>query len=231
MKSFFRTGIVTACLLALSASTLMAQPEGRGRGQRGGRGGLGGLLLMSEVQKELKLSEDDVAKLTKALEDLRPSMRGPGGGNNQDPEAFRKQMDEVQKKIDAKVKESISADQWKRLNELRLQREGAASVRRPEVAAELKLTDEQKSKLKPLLDELRPQFGGGRGRGENGGGQGNQPNFEEMREKRDKASAEILGLLTPEQKKTWEALQGAKFAFPERGRGGAGGRPQRPAAE
>ena len=229
MQRYLGLGLLTTSLLALSASTVMAQPGGQGRGQRGGRGGfgLGGLILMPEVQKELKLSEGDAAKISKSLEDLRPSMRGPQGGGTPNPEEMRKQRDEIQKKMDAKVKESVSADQWKRLNELRLQREGAAAIGRPDVAEALKLDGDQKAKIQPLVDELRPQFGRG-----GGGAQGAPPNFEDMRQKRDKANAEILGMLTPEQKKTWEAMQGAKFACPEPGRGrGAGGRPQRPSAE
>lgn len=237
-------GLVAACLVAFTASSLMAQEDGgqrRPRGFGGGfgfGGGLGGLVAMKEVQDELKLDADKVAALTKALEELRPQP-GAGGGfegfRELSPEErekrmaeFRKQMEETAKKVEEKIKTSVTDAQWKRLNELRLQREGASSLERADVAGQLKLSAEQKDKIKSLVSELRPQFG--RRGGDNGGGE--RPNFEEMRARREKLTADIFAVLTPEQKEVYEGLKGAKFDFPERRPGGGGdGRTRRPAAE
>jgi Spy/CpxP family protein refolding chaperone len=232
-----------ATLALCMISAAQAQPGGpRGfRGFGGGGGfGLGGLIGMPEVQKELGLSEADAAKLTDSLRELRPQ-RGEGdGGNFRDlsPEErdqrmaeFRKQMEETGKKIDDKVKSSLTEAQWKRLNELRLQRDGANALERADVAEKLKLTTEQKEKIKSLAEAGRPQFGQRGGGGSNPPGE--RPNFEEMRARREKTITEILAVLTPEQKLAFDNLKGAKFNFPERPAGGGrgGNRNQRPAAE
>jgi hypothetical protein len=248
MKRFVMYGMATAGLVAVMAASAWAQQGGREGRDRGrgfgagfGGGGLGGLVAMPEVQKELKLSEGDAARLVAAINELRPR-RGQGGGfgdfqnlseeeRQKRMEEFRKQMEENAKKIEDKIKSSLTEEQWKRLNELRLQREGVLALERPDVAEKLNLTQEQKDKIKELMADLRPQFGPGRGRRGEGGG---PPNFEEMRARREKATADILAVLTPAQKSTWETLQGAKFEFPRPqfgGPGGGGRRGNRPAGE
>ncbi len=232
-------GLVAVCLVAVTASSMLAQEDGgqrRPRGFGGGfgfGGGLGGLVAMKEVQDELKLDAEKIAALTKALEELRPQ-QGAGGGfegfrdlsqeeRDKRMAEFRKQMEETAKKVEEKIKSSVSEEQWKRLNELRLQREGASALERSDVAGQLKLSAEQKDKIKSLASELRPQFG--RRGGDNGG---ERPNFEEMRARREKLTADIFAVLTPEQKEVYEGLKGAKFDFPERRPGGeGGGRPGR----
>lgn len=244
--------MLAAAVVALMVSSAMAQPEGGGR--RGGRGGfgggfggfgVGGLVAMPEVQKELGLSEADAKKLTDALQELRPQ-RGEGGGNREGfrnlseeerekrMAEFRKQGEEIAKKSEEKIKSSLTDAQWKRLNELRVQREGTMALERTEIADKLKLTSDQKEKIKTLNAEGRPQFGrGGPGGGGSNAGGGERPSREEMQARRDKRNADILAVLTPEQKTAFENLKGAKFEFPERQFGGPGGgrRGGRPAAE
>lgn len=234
--------LLAASLIAVTASAAMAQPGGGGRG-RGGFGGfgggfgLGGLVAMPEVQKELGLSEADAKKLNDEIAALRPQRTGDGGGGNfrnlsqeERDKRFaemRKQGEETAKKTEEKLKSSLTAAQFKRLSELRLQREGVGSLERTEIAEKLKLTTEQQAKIKTIAEANRPQFGGG-----NAGG-GERPTPEEMRARREKRTADTLAVLTPEQKTAWDGMQGAKFTFPEGGpgRGGRGGRGNRPAAE
>lgn len=240
MKRLLSYAVLVAGVLAMTSSLALAQPDGQGR--RGGRGGffgfgLEGLIAMPEVQKELKLSDEDAAKITKKLEELRPA-RGTGAGfqdfqnlsqeeRQKRMEEFRKQREESAKKVEEALKADLTADQFKRLNELRLQREGLGmSIERPEVADKLKLTSEQKEKVKTVIAANRPQFGRGGGQG------GERPSREEMQQRREKFQADLMAVLTPEQKTAWENLQGAKFTFPERPPGGRGGnRPNRPATE
>src|SRR5262245_11470015 len=76
------------------ASMAQAQPGGQRGGQRGGFGNFGGfgggasrlaLLRIEAVQKELGLTEDQVASIQKLSEELRPMGRGgrPGGGGGE----------------------------------------------------------------------------------------------------------------------------------------------------
>lgn len=241
--------MLAACLLAVFVTDVSAQPGGGGR--RGGGFGLRGLISMPEVQKEISLSEADAEKITKALDELRPPRgeRNQGNENFRElseeerqkrMEEFRKQFEETAKKMDDKIKSMVTEEQWKRLGELRLQREGVGSLNRAEVATSLKLTDDQKEKIKKVFADLGPQFGRGPGGGRPRGGDGGAPpNFEEIRkemqQRQEKLKTDVLAVLTPEQKLSWEGLQGAKFTFPEPppfgGRGDRGDRGQRPAGD
>lgn len=237
----------TAALLTFAAiacaTPAWAQP-GRGPGGFGGgpgAGGAAGLLMMAEVQKELSITDEQKEKVTKALEGLRPQPGQAGFGNFREMteeqrtkamEEFRKQADERNKKTEAALKEILTAEQQKRLGELRVQREGVAGLSRGEIAEKLELTDEQKGKLRELADAARPNFGQGGGRPAAGEAVDREKLMAEMTARREKLNADSLAVLTADQKAKWEAMQGKKFEFPAfnfGGRGGAGapgGRPQ-----
>lgn len=247
MKRWMNSLAVAAAVVAMTSQLTMAQNEGgRGRGGRFGGmgmfgGGLGGLIAMKEVQAELKLSEEDAKKIADKLAEFRPQ-RGEGGGNFREMseeeraklrEEGRKRMEELGKKVEETLKANLTEDQMTRLKELRLQREGVASLDRKEIAEDLKLTSEQKEKIKKLVEENRPRFGGGR-RGAGGGGEGAAPpSREEFQKRAEKLRTDVLAVLTEEQKSAWEKLKGTEFKFPEPqfGGGQGGGRRNRPAAE
>ncbi len=192
--------------------------------------------MMAEVQKELSITDEQKEKVTKALEGLRPQQGQGGFGNFREMteeqrtkamEEFRKQAEERSKKVEAALKEVLTADQQKRLAELRVQREGVAGLSRGEIAEKLELTDEQKGKLRELADAARPNFGQG-GRPAGGEAVDREKLMAEMTARREKLTADSLAVLTAEQKTKYEAMQGKKFEFPAfsfGGRGGAGGTP------
>lgn len=229
------------CSALLLATPVFAQPGGGRGGFGGGRGfgggGVGGLVGIAEVQKELGITDDQKAEITKVLEESRP-MRGAGGGFNREEfqnlsqeertkrfEEMRKQGEETAKKVEEKVKGVLNEQQWTRLSELRIQREGISALSRAEVAEKLGLSDEQKKEIAKLNESLRPAFGRG------GPGGGDRPNFEEIRAQREKAQKDILAVLSEDQKETFEKMQGAKFEFPRPnfggGQGGGNRRPSR----
>ena len=249
-----RLRIVAVLAGLMLAAPALSQAQGPGGGGGGGRrggfgrgpGGSAGLLMMEEVQKELSITDEQKTELTKVMESLRPT-GGPGGFN---PEEFQKlseeerakKMDEVRKaaeerakKADESIKTLLKPEQWTRLSELRLQREGVRALSREDIQTQLGLTDEQKTKIKTLTEAQGQGFGGGDLR-----------NFRDMSdEERAKAREEMetrrtdfekgmSEVLTPEQKESWTKLQGTKFEFPQRGFGGGqgggqgGGRRRRP---
>lgn len=227
------------CSALLIATPVFAQPGG-GRGGFGGRGfgggGVGGLVGMAEVQKEIGVTDEQKTEITKILEESRP-MRGGGGFNREEfqnlseeerskrLDEMRKQGEETAKKVEEKVKGLLNEQQWTRLTELRIQREGVAALARPDVAEKLGLSDEQKKEVAKLNESLRPAFG----RGGPGGGGSERPNFEEMRAQREKTQKEMLAVLSEDQKESFEKMQGAKFEFPRpMGFGGQGGGNRRP---
>jgi len=206
-------------LLAVSAT---AQRGGGGQGP-GGRQGFGmmaspRLLLNPQVQAELKITEEQVAKVREALGGPGgPGGRGgfgggAGGGGGRgalggDPQQ-REQMRLEQEK---KIKEILSAEQFKRYQEISLQQEGPAAFARKEVADKLGLSDSQRQKVNAILEEqratMRDMFQGG------GGGGDRQAMMETMQKLREETNAKLLAVLTAEQKKVWEGMLGKPFQF------------------
>jgi hypothetical protein len=232
------------CLvLLMAASVCVAQQPGR-QGGRGGRGFggfgraqvAGGLLSMPEVRTELQVTTEQASQIDSVLQAAREQL---GGGNFQQQQGLsdeerQKQRDErrakaevVQKEAEAKVATILNADQMKRLDELRVQRDGVNALFREEVAAALALTDEQQQKLQAIRDE-------GRQAGQRGqGGQNPQDLTDEQRralfaqalERRAKTEADMTAVLTDEQQAALNAMKGTEFQFPQRGFGRGGQRP------
>lgn len=234
------------------AAVLASAQPGPGPRQGGPgmmRGGFGdGMLLMrSDVQKDLKLTDAQKKKLEGIAAEMRPPGGGPGGarpggggqggnrpgGNRQgggqgqpDWEAMRKRMEETEKKALA----VLSPEQKARLKEIGIQMAGPMAYTRPEVDAALKLTGAQKNKLNDLAQKM---------------GQANQQvmqrarNNEISREQaraavernRSAMQAEVDKVLTKEQRDKLAKMSGKKFAvdpnlgfgFGGRGMGGPGG--------
>lgn len=80
-------------------------------------------------------------------------IQGPGGdqGNRPDMAEMQKAMEAMNKKIVAGLKEILTADQWTRLKGISIQVNGNAVLQDEEVAKDLGLTDEQKTKVKTLI--------------------------------------------------------------------------------
>ena len=240
LSSKVRIAAVLAGLLLAAPALSFAQGPGGGRGGFGGGfggrggGGISGLLRMEEVQKEISVTDEQKAELTKISE----AGRGAGGPGGFDREAFqklteeernkrleemRKEGEERTKKSDEAVKALLKPEQWTRLSELRVQRDGVRALSREEVQKQLTLTEEQIAKVKSLTDA---QNAGGFGGGQNFQDMSEEERrklFEEMQAKREAFEKDMAAVLTEEQKATWTKMQGAKFEFPQRGGPGGGG--------
>ncbi len=226
--------MLTAAVVLASGVSVMAQPpQGRGGGGRGMGGGFGGsafLVAMEAVQKELAVTDAQKEKLTKLREEAMAGLGGGGGANfrdmsDEDRAKLRTQMEERAKKTEESLKSILDEKQAARLNELVIQQAGVAALGRPEVAAKLNLTDEQKTKLREQAEASRGQGGPGRGGfNPNASQEERQKAMEEARARREKTTADAMAVLTSEQKKTFEDMQGKKFEFPAFGGvGGPGG--------
>lgn len=208
---------------------------GGGFGGRGG-GGISGLVRMEEVQKELAVTDEQKAELTK----IGDAARGAGGAGGFDREAFqklseeertkrfeemRKDGEERTKKADEAIKALLKPEQWTRLSELRAQREGVRALTREEVQKQLGLTEDQVAQVKTLTDA---QNAGGFGGGANFQDMSEDERrklFEEMQTKREAYEKGMAAVLTTDQAAAWTKRKGAEFKFPARGGfgGGAGG--------
>mgnify|MGYP001045004619 CR=1 FL=1 len=216
--------VYSACAQGVFGGGQPRQGQGGGQGLRGQGfsrmmgAGLAGLLLQRpDVQRELNLTEQQKTQVQQMQESMRAAWQEL---RNLPPQERRQKMEELRQKNDpTKV---LNESQKKRLRELELQAMGPMAFLQPEVADELKLTQEQRSRLQGIvtqqMQQLRERFqGGGFGQG-----QGIQ-NFQQMREQMEK---QMLEVLTPAQREKWQQMQGKPFQF-EGGRpmfwGGMGG--------
>lgn len=219
-----RFALLLTCV-TLAVSTVVAQapnrvffggPGGRGGMPFGGPGSMVMLIQTPEVQQELKITEEQKTKLTALQADVQEKMQaafagmGPGQADDVSQEEREKRFAESRKKIDeaniaaeAKIDRLLQPEQLARMQQLKLQREGAAAIGKPEVAEQLKLTEEQKTKIKGLAEQGMGGFG--------------PPRVNQQ------ALTDAVALLTDEQKAKWRTIAGAEFKFPEmRGPGGPG---------
>jgi serine/threonine protein kinase len=131
---------------------------------------------------------------------------------------------ELARKNEAGVRAVLRPDQLVRLRQIDLQMRGLMAFRDPSVVAELKLTDEQKDRIKLIQAERmfgpgpggpRPDFGrheGPRGPGPHFGPKDRGPKDKGPDEMRRAEVERVLALLTDDQRARWQELTGSAFA-------------------
>jgi Spy/CpxP family protein refolding chaperone len=216
------------------AQVVQAQPEqgpgggpggpGRFRGSfmRSGSGfGAGAkvrLAAIEEVQKALKVSDEQKKQIDDLNTELRDGFRTvlQGGGG-------REGIQKLNEEVAAKLNEVLDDDQEKRLRGITIQIIGPNVVLvDAEVAKELKVTDEQKTKLEEAQQENMREMGEAF-RGSGTPDESDRKKFEELREKGQKR---LLDVLTSEQQEQLNAMKGeeVKIDMMKLRGGGDGGR-------
>lgn len=226
MKSWIRVTMVLGLVLC-TATVVMAQPGGRGRGGQGGRGGggfggfqggRGGLALLSDeaVKKDLGITDDQVKKLEEFQTKVRAEMGTLFQGlRDLSQEQRTAKFQELQKKTAemtaAAEKEILLPKQIARLKQINVQsrlNRGNTSdaLASEELAKDLGITDAQKEALKKAQEEADAEMQAG------------------ITKLRDAARQKVLGVLTPEQQAKLKSLTGESIQFsPGGGRGGPAG--------
>jgi len=202
MNSWKKMALGLGLALAFSSPAL-AQGQGRG-----GFGGMGGNLLANEsVQKELKIDDAQKEKITKFSTEQREKMQALG--QDATPDERREAMTAMQASSKKFVTENLKPEQAKRYRQIQLQTMGAQAFNDPEVVSALKLTDDQKAKIKSInedtmakMQDLRQDFQNDR-----------EGAMKKMAEIRNETTTKVLGVLTSEQKATWKDLTGAPFTL------------------
>lgn len=224
--------------LSLIAVTMVASPvlgqQGRGRGLFGRSQSLVSLVGNEAVQKDIGLT--DTSKVTPLVEEYRNAMRDATAGSDFQglrdlPQAeqaakmreLTAKLDAAQKKVnesvEPKLKEALTADQLKRLNEIKIQANGIASLSDAAVVKELGLSDEQQKKIADVRAE------GEKARRELFGSGNNQEAFAKIREVTEQTLTKATDVLDAGQKEKFTALKGKPFDVSQLGFGGrAGGR-------
>ena len=218
-----RSKWLLAAAVACVGGAAVAQPPGGGKGFGGGPGGgPAGLLLSKTVRDDLKVTDDQAAKLKTWQAEFGPKMREMMQEKLKDipRDEMREKFPEVQAEM-AKVtyKELagvLKSDQVKRLKQIDVQVAGLRAFAVPETAAALKVTDDQKEKLKTVIDESQKDM---RDLGEEYGARfpGQRPTDPDKAKEFDQKAAQInkeamtkvMAMMTADQKAAFKELQGA----------------------
>jgi len=212
----------------LAAAAVAQAAEGaaagrRGAGLMGERTSLVGLVSLEQVQKELKLSDEQVGKVKEAVEKLQAELREQSAALREitDPEARRAKRTELTDQLDRKVREQLrevlSGEQMMRLYQIRVQVGGPLyALNNPRIADRLKLTDEQKQKAAELQKATQQKTAEGRRGMANLSQEERRQKTAELREITNKANAEALGLLNADQKEALEKMKGEEFKLQSR---------------
>ena len=185
------------------------------------------------VQKELKMDDDQVKAVREKVSQMRfgGGRFGKGKGELTEEQKerqakFREKLEQLRDvpddKLEAKTREVfkeeiegptkevekiLKPEQFTRLKQIARQQGGPAAYLSAENAKDLKLTDEQKKKLRDIADELQKDtfalFQGGGGR--------SPETFEKVAMLNKEATDKAAAVLTDEQKSKWKELTGEPF--------------------
>lgn len=219
---YITRGVLAAALVALAAASAPAQQPPRpggggfgGFGFGGGGGGGGGFNLKSllvsnkALQDELKVSDEMREKFAKFQDAQRADqekLRGLGTDDEDQITRLKAQIKGIEDRM--ALMKDLTADQTKRISQIERQMLGLGAFTNEKIVKELKLSDEQKEKIKGINEELgkdtRELFAGG-------GGGFNPDTQKKMAALREEAMDKAEEALTPAQRKQWKEMLGEKF--------------------
>ena len=174
---------------------------------------LGGPFIISrdKVQEELKLSDDQKQKLRETMtgyvqETAKVSEKLKGLTAGERDKEMKSHRQKSSEQFAPFLKETLKAEQFKRLQQLRLQHEGPTALGQPEIRKELKITDEQWKQFVGVIQEMQKKIAPLMKEAQSGG------NPEEIRPKvieiRKEHEGKIEALLSDAQKKQWKKMLG-----------------------
>jgi Spy/CpxP family protein refolding chaperone len=242
MRRFLGMAMPVLVVFLLTANLAIAQ--GQGQGRRGGFGGFGGfggmqvqpamLLPNPQVQKELKLTEEQIAKIKEITDALRPQPGAFANIQNMSEEERREFFAEMQKKNEEagkKATELLTDGQNARFKQIQLWVQGmAALVQNEELGKKLAITDDQKEALKTITEESAKKSQELRAGYRGANADERAKITEQINATRTETDAECMAVLTDDQKAQFEKIRGQKFELdmsqlfgPRRGRPGQPG--------
>jgi Spy/CpxP family protein refolding chaperone len=190
------------------------------------------LLMNEQVQKELKLSDDQITKIKEIGEAARPQ-RGAGGGTNfrdmteEQRKAFGEEMRKKGEETSKKLTDLLTAEQNARMKQIQLWMQGTRALTdNADVAKELSLSDDQKAAVKTVLEESGKKSQELRAGMRNASEEERKKIGEQLTAIRAETETESLAQLTPDQKAKFDTMKGPKFEMDMSqmfgGRGGPG---------
>jgi hypothetical protein len=203
---FFGKLVLTLGALSLLASPALAQ----GRGGSGG--GAAGFLMAPNVQKELKLTNEQVRKVQEILREIRERHQGDYTALRDASTDVRwAKMATLNETVSDEVKKalSFSAEQSRRFDQIGLQAHGLQAFAHPTVQEKLKLTADQKSKIHEIAEATRSSFERAYNKDASEQERTEARNKRAVTQKQD--MTKVQALLTDDQKKAWDELIGERI--------------------
>jgi hypothetical protein len=209
MIRFFGKSVFTFSTLVLLASPVLAQD----RGASGG-GGAAGFLMAPNVQQDLKFTDTQVKKVPDVLREIKDR-------HHEEYAALRDASYDVRwaklavlsEMVCGEVKTalSLSADQSRRFDEISVQAHGLHAFACSAVDEKLKLSDDQKSKIREIAELTRNSFAAGENNDRS------ERERKELRKQKALAHKEDMikacALLNAGQKASWKELIGEPIQF------------------
>lgn len=234
MKLVMRMILVAAMAIATLGTVSAQRPGGGGGFVPSAYGAVG---TSEDLQKELKISDEQKTKLKEAMEPInkkRTELRGQGGQQQTDEQ--RKERTEKMAKLTEETKAAVgtilNAEQAKRLGQIDYQMMGIAAYSNADVQKKMSFTDDQKETVKATVEAYQKD------RTElmkDAPPRGQQPSDEDKKKTADlrkkvaalskEAEEKIAESLTADQKKIWTDMIGDKVDVSKFMQFGGGRRP------
>ena len=226
IKRMRKVLVLVTVLMMVAVFVLTAEPAeaqrtrgGTRGGSRGGsRGSLTELLSNEQVQKELKLTEADVAKIKAINEKLRTDRTAQYTELRKikDADERRAKYAELRAESSAKVlkqfQDVLSKKQMDRLQQISTQQQSALeSLSSKSVADKLELTDAQKKKITEIAADYRAKRSKLPQTARDATAEQRAAASKKRSELTAAADKQALELLTDKQSKAFEEMKGEKF--------------------
>jgi len=196
------------CLGGLAQS----QQKGKGRGFGFGGGGPAQLLNNKSVQTELKMTDEQITKAKDLAKEINDKHKDDFAAARaiEDREERGQKMQALNKTVTEEVMKGLpdvlNPDQVKRFKQITVQTQGVRAFSDETVQKELKLTDDQKDKIKTINDDMRQEM-----QSVFSGGGDPQENRKKMQTLQKETMEKVSAVLTDDQKKTWKEMTGEPF--------------------
>jgi Spy/CpxP family protein refolding chaperone len=160
------------------------------------------LLQQKDVQKELKLTSDQISRVKEAFDKQKQETQGL---RELQGDARQERVRELMRADQKTMHEILQPDQQKRLGQIMLQEQGAPAFAHPRVARELNISNDQEQKIEDILDTASRKM---HSLYRNGQADSARQQAEDLDKQ---TTTSILDVLTPEQRTKWKNMVGTTF--------------------
>jgi hypothetical protein len=204
--------VLFICVFLATAALSLAQGHGGSRFMFGATdgGSMVQLLLRDDVLKELAVTDDQKSKIN-ALESrldaqVVADFEKLQKDNVGDPDTMRGAISSTGDKFAKELPDILTADQFKRLRQLLIQKTGYSTLGRKDIQEELGFSDEQRQKVKDAQRALLDAFDGLMG-------EPAEKRMSIVKDAREAHQKTLKEILTADQFAKFDEMKGKPFIF------------------